>query len=267
MELRKPQDLFSLSSGDTITKRNLFDLIQFSKVESSPYWAGSEFVIGNTPQQGINWIGNLPAVKAVTIKTRPGSYKEDGWSDDKKTIYHYSFKARNSKVSYKEKANEVLIKQPQHLYPVFLFTESKESWYFEGAFSVSEIEDTYVVLHRGASSIAELTSDQDEAQYQEGERRYVTHLMAERSKDVVSAIKNTSVWLCEICKIDFNERYGVHYIEAHHKVPISTYSSKHSIKPQDLALLCPNCHKAVHVYMKRNSLEYDEIKDMLAEKG
>lgn len=266
MEIRKPQDLFSLSNGDTITKRNLFDLIQFSKVESSPYWAGSEFVIGNTPQQGINWIGKLPAVKGVIIKTRPGSYAEDGWSDNK-TAYHYSFKARNSKISYREKANEVLIKQPQHLYPILLFTESKGRWSFEGAFSVAEIEDSYVVLHRATSNFIENPAGQDESQFQEGERRYVTHLLAERSKEVVVAAKNTSSWRCEICTMDFNEKYGVHYIEAHHKMPISTYSSKHFVKPEDLALLCPNCHKAVHVYMKTNGLEYDEIKEILEAKS
>ncbi len=264
MELRKPQDIFSLSIGEMVTKRNFFDLIQFSKVISSPYWAGADFAIGNTPQQGINWIGNLPMVKGVIIKTRPGSYKEDGWTDNTKTIYHYSFKARNGKVSYKEKANEVLIKQPQHLYPVLLFTESKGAWQFEGEFSVSEIEDSYVVLNRGAITNVVADSIQDEAQYKEGERRYVTHLMAERSKEVVSVVKNTNSWLCEICKIDFKGKYGVKYIEAHHKIPISTYSSQYIIKPQDLALLCPNCHKAVHIYMKLKNLEYDEIVTLLS---
>jgi len=264
MELNKPQDLFSLSSGDTVTKRNLFDLIQYSKVVSSPYWNGQEFAIGNTPQQGINWVGQLPAVKAVIIKTRRVSYEEDGWSDDAKTIYHYSFKARNSKISYKEKANLVLIKQPQHLYPIFLLTETNDGWQFEGIFSISGIEDTYVVLHRGETSVSKITSTQDEAQFQEGERRYVTHLMAERNKDVIAAVKNAKSWTCEICNTDFRDRYGVQYIEAHHKIPISTYSERHSIKLQDLALLCPNCHKAVHIYMKKDDLEYDEITAILS---
>ncbi|WP_203564153.1 hypothetical protein [Deefgea sp. CFH1-16] len=226
MELFKPQDLLSLSSGDTVTKRNLFDLIQFSKIESSSYWAGSEFSIGNTPQQGINWIGKLPEVKAVVIKTRVGSYKDDGWINEGKTIYHYSFKARNERISYKEKANDVLIKQPQYLYPIMLFTESKSGWVFEGEFFVSEIHEAYVVLHRGSVFNEESVFSQDEVQYQEGERRYVTHLMAERSKSVVTAVKSTKDWICEICEVDFNERYGFPYIEAHHKIPISTYSKK-----------------------------------------
>ena len=232
MELKKTQDLFFLKKGESISKRNLFDLIQYSKVESSPYWSGNEFVIGNTPQQGINWVGYLPSVRAVIIKTRPGSYKDDGWINDEKEVFHYSFKARNEIVNYKEKANEVLIKQPQHLYPVFLFTESKEGWLFEGDFSVSEIADKFVTLHKRNLSIASITIDQSEVTYQEGERRYVTHLMVERNKSVVYAVKNSNSWICEICNVDFEKKYGVKYIEAHHKTPVSTYSEKHIIEPK-----------------------------------
>ena len=57
MELQKVNDLFSLSDGDVVSKRCLFDLIQFSKIENSLYWSGPKSVIGNTPQQGINWVG------------------------------------------------------------------------------------------------------------------------------------------------------------------------------------------------------------------
>jgi putative restriction endonuclease len=79
MELTKADDLFAISRGEEISKRNLFDLIQFSKVVGSSFWSGSESIIGNTPQQGINWIGVPPEVRAVIIKTRPGSYETDGW--------------------------------------------------------------------------------------------------------------------------------------------------------------------------------------------
>ena len=267
MELKKTQDLFSLSTGDIVTKRNLYDLVQFSKVESSPYWSGAEGVIGNTPQQGINWVGQLPEVKAVLIKTRPGSYDDDGWSDEAKTSYHYSFKARSSEISYSEKANVVLVKQPQHLYPIFLFTEHKDGWYFEGDFSVSEIENKFVVLHRGLASVGKSSAPQDELLFQEGDRKYVTHLMAERSKGVVRALKSVESWLCDICGEDFFLRYGVKYIEAHHKVPISTYSASYVVSLSDFALLCPNCHKAVHIYMKKSGYEYPKIKIVLGAKA
>ncbi len=267
MELNKPQDLFSLSSGDTVTKRNLFDLVQYSKVESSQFWGGEEFVIGNTPQQGINWIGQLPAVRAVIIKTRPGSYEEDGWADESKINYHYSFKAKNSAISFEEKANRVLVNQPQHLYPILLFSECKEGWRFEGNFSVIEIENRHVVLSRGVRSFNEEISGQDEAQFQEGGRRYVAHLMVERSKGVVKAVKALKTWECEICGIDFEKHYGVSYIEAHHKIPVSTYSERYVVNMEDFALLCPNCHTAVHIYMKNTSMAYDEIKQTLSQNG
>lgn len=266
MELKKVNDLFSLSSGDVVSKRNLFDLIQFSKVEGSPYWSNYEFTIGNTPMQGINWVGQPPEVRAVIIKTRLGKYKEDRWSDDTKTCYHYSFKAKNKEISYTDKANEVLIKQPQHLYPILLFTEQNKKWYFEGMFSVSEIENSFVVLSRRNNSIAEVSASQDELHYQEGERKYVTHLMAERSKEVVNLLKKVNDWVCDICGNDFYSRYGVNYIEAHHKVLISTYSSSYKVSLFDFALLCPNCHKAVHIYMKKDGLEYTEIKSKLVGK-
>ena len=266
MQLNKPQDLLQLAIGDLVSKRNLYDLIQFSKISTSNNWGGQDFMIGNTPQQGINWIGTLPFTKGVIIKTTKKSYKEDGWKDESKTIYQYSFKKSKGHISFKEIANKVLLKQPQYFYPIILFSETNIGWYFEGQFNVIEIEDNYVVLQKTDKYISETNSIQDEIQFDEGDRRYVTHLMAERSKSVVKTLKDSNNWICEICNVDFNNKYGVPYIEAHHKIPISTYNSKHIIKHQDLALLCPNCHKAVHLYMKLKNLEYIDIKNMLSVK-
>lgn len=264
MELKRVSDLFLLPTGETFSKRNLFDLIQLSKVEGSQYWSGPEWVIGNTPQQGINWIGHPADIKGVIIKTRPGAYEEDGWSDESKTSYHYSFKARNNVISYTEKANAVLIRQPQHLYPILLFIEQKDEWLFEGVFSVSEIESNFVVLHRRNAAETDTMVPQDDLKYYEGERKYVTHLMAERNRDVVRLLKETNKWTCDICGEDFFSKYGVEYIEAHHKTPISTFSHRFEVSPADFALLCPNCHKAVHIYMKTEELEYEELKERLS---
>lgn len=263
MNLKRPNDLLSLSAGDRVTKRNLYDLIQYSKVVDSQYWGGSETQIGNTPQQGINWVGSPPACHAVIIKTRPGSYEEDGWVSGERTSYRYSFKARGGEVSYSERANEVLINQPRYLYPILLFTENNNFWVFEGAFSIAEIEIKYVVLNRGVNMVAAQISPQEEGQFKEGGRKYVAHLLAERSKGAVHALKSSSPWVCDICSMKFIERYGVAYIEAHHKVPISTYSSARAVNAEDFSLLCPNCHKAVHLHMKIEASEYSQIKEKL----
>jgi len=145
--IKKSKDLFELTKGEIVSKRNLYDLIQFSKIRKSKYWDGPENIIGNTPQQGINWIGDYPNIKGVIIKTRPGTYKDDGWYNPSKTIYHYSFKTRNNVISRKEKANAVLIQQVKSQYPILLFTEINDSnWKFEGVFTVESIRKNYVVL-------------------------------------------------------------------------------------------------------------------------
>lgn len=264
--LKRPQDIFRLVNGDRVTKKNLSDLVQYSKIENSDHWGGRNFIIWNTPQQGINWIGTPPDTKGVILKTRPGSYKGDGWLSDDTASYRYSFKARKSVISYTETANSVLISQPQRLYPVFLFTKQDGEWVFEGRFSVSEIENLWVVLAR-ENLATDSALPVDEAIYREGGRKYVTHLMAERSRDLVDFLKSTSVWICDICSCDFAARYGVEYIEAHHKTPISTLTSEHRVKPEDLVLLCPNCHRAVHIIMKQSELDYDEIRNRLIERN
>jgi len=54
------EDLFSLLPRDRVTRKNFSELIQFSKVQGSKQWAGSGNSVGNTPQRGINWIGDFP---------------------------------------------------------------------------------------------------------------------------------------------------------------------------------------------------------------
>lgn len=156
MQLKKPSDLLELTTGETVTKRNLFDLIQLSKVEGSPYWEGPGWLIGNTPQQGINWVGTFPDCRAVLIKAKHGSYENDGWAENNKNSYHYSFKARDGKISYTEKANSVLVDQPDYRYPILLFTETDGRWTYEGHFSVSGIKDDHVILERNPASLREM---------------------------------------------------------------------------------------------------------------
>ncbi|ECP6501653.1 restriction endonuclease, partial [Salmonella enterica] len=48
--------------------------------------------------------------------------------------------------------------------------------------------------------------------------------------------------------------------EAHHKIPIHTFTDEHRILKTDFALLCPNCHKAVHIYLREENLQYEEAK-------
>jgi putative restriction endonuclease len=262
--LKAPGDLLSLTAGDTVTKENLFALIQYSKQPDSQYWGGADLQIGNTPQQGINWIGSAPACLAAIVKTSDrGLYQHDGWQGPARDVYRYSFKKQAGVISYDEKANSVLIHQPQYGYPVLLFTERDSVWVFQGTFAVVEIAEEHVILTRGSGEVLNTQISPEEHAFREGGRRYVTHLLAERNRAVVSLLKTISAWQCDICTLAFASRYGVHYIEAHHKVPITTYSADYTVTIHDFAVLCPNCHKAVHIHMRLHKLEYEQIKSRL----
>jgi putative restriction endonuclease len=262
--LKCPGDLFSLAAGDRVNKDNLFLLIQYSKQPNSNYWGGPDWQIANTPQQGINWVGPPPDCRAIIVKKADGGvYGQDGWQDLAQASYRYSFKKQSGGISYDEKANSVLIHQPQYQYPVLLFTDRDRDWVFEGAFAVTEIEDEYVLLRRGLGGPANVSLPPEQFGFREGGRRYVAHLLAERNRAVVELLKSVAQWQCDICDMSFMGRYGVKYIEAHHKVPLATYSMKHTVKINDFALLCSNCHSAVHIYMRIQEWDYGRIRQEL----
>lgn len=271
LELKKPSQLLELAPNTIITKRNLFDLIQFSKQTESKYFEEDEWKINNTPQQGINWIGNNPELKAVIIKTRKGSYAEDGWQDNEKSVFSYSFKSHKSIINYNDKANKSLINQPAGGYPILLFIEKSSNWIFEGFFTIVQMDKTSVVLKR-IKTLLELTKNNDiepitptkkNKSYMEGERKFVTHLLAERNIQVIKDLKKEIPWVCDICNLEFIHSYSKKYIEAHHKKPLHTYKNSHTVTTDDFVLLCPNCHKAVHILLREDNLEYDCAKNKI----
>lgn len=144
VDLTNTKQLLSLTIGNRIRKNKLYALIVGSKVQGSEYWNGETYRIGNTPQQGINWIGSKPDILAVIIKTVPGRYTNDGQRSGNGFIY--SLKARNGVVNCNEIANEVLIEQPKKGYPILSFEQDGDYWRFNGSFKVDSIHDNYVVI-------------------------------------------------------------------------------------------------------------------------
>ncbi|EBI1009053.1 restriction endonuclease, partial [Salmonella enterica] len=252
---------------DIINKQNLSQLIQKSKKDDSENWEGKDWIIKNTPQQGINWIGEHPNIKAVIIKTKDGSYADDGWKNNEKTIYSYSFKAAKGIINFNDSANRVLINQPISNYPILLFTDSSNKWEFQGCFKIIDILEKAVILEKMISfpSLNDKNSDNDDVilyknEHTEGKIKYITHMLSERNRKIIDEIKDNSQWVCDICEIKFLDKYGKNYIEAHHKIPIHTFTDEHRILKTDFALLCPNCHKAVHIYLREENLQYEEAK-------
>ena len=132
--IKTAKDILELNAGDTIGKSSLYSLIVNSKRYGSSAYLGQNYEVKNTPQQGINWIGDDIKPKAVIIKSKNGNYSQDSRNE-------YAFKARNGVVNIYEKANQVLINQIKYGYPIMYFVESGyEDWKLLGRFKVIEIK-------------------------------------------------------------------------------------------------------------------------------
>ena len=80
------------------------------------------------------------------------------------------------------------------------------------------------------------------------ERKVRSGTLIRRAKRLYRAAHNGKL-PCEVCGVDLSVRYGPRgdgYIEAHHKVPISTLTTAVLARPSDLAMICSNCHRMIH---------------------
>jgi len=85
----------------------------------------------------------------------------------------------------------------------------------------------------------------------EGSSRLVAHLLRERNQSLVRKKKKLATSLnCEACGFSFIRTYGEHaaeYCEVHHLVPLADAERLRRTKMHDLAILCANCHRVVHL--------------------
>jgi predicted HNH restriction endonuclease len=87
----------------------------------------------------------------------------------------------------------------------------------------------------------------------EGGLRLVSHLKRERSarlraKKIAEAIGQGRKIACAACRFDFEEKYGQlgsKFCEVHHLLPLAA-ASKRTTRLDDLAIVCPNCHRMIH---------------------
>lgn len=105
----------------------------------------------------------------------------------------------------------------------------------------------------------------------EGRLRLVSHYRRERKKSVSITAKRIARRLhpdrflvCEICAMVPEKIYGEDTIEAHHRIPLNQVIGSKKVMPSDLAMLCPNCHRAVH---KMESCSMAEVTERLKASG
>jgi len=87
--------------------------------------------------------------------------------------------------------------------------------------------------------------------YREGHQIEISKRERRRNRALISEAKQRrfdedGVLICEVCGFDFKATYGVEYIEAHHIKPLYQYDGVEKRTVDDIALLCANCHRAIH---------------------
>ena len=96
---------------------------------------------------------------------------------------------------------------------------------------------------------------EDDEDFPEGGAVYQMHRSKERSRRLIKRakairLKATGKLACEVCSFDFAAKYGsagAGYIEGHHTLPMSTLTAKTRTKISDIALVCANCHRMLHL--------------------
>lgn len=110
---------------------------------------------------------------------------------------------------------------------------------------------------------------EDDSGFPEGKAKLKQHICRERNPKVIKLAKDNfkkqhGKLYCEVCGFNFEETYGKlgeDFIEGHHTIPVSKIPEGYKTKPEDIVLLCSNCHKMIH--RKRPWLSRDKLKTLL----
>lgn len=114
-----------------------------------------------------------------------------------------------------------------------------------------------------------IEDEKQAASFPEGAIVERIHLHRERNSRVVNIAKENfkrthGRLFCQVCNFDFEAVYGEHgrdYIEGHHTIAVSEMPPDHKTKPEEIAMVCSNCHKMLH--RTRPWLSIDRLKEIL----
>lgn len=135
-----------------------------------------------------------------------------------------------------------------------------------------ELHEVALAIRSNLGALSREEAEESEESIEEAEEGQVLtriHRKRERSAKLRKAKKKavekeTGRLACEACDLDFGERYGQRgkgFIECHHVVPLHTLKPKQRTKIEDLALLCSNCHRVLH--MRKPWLTVAQVKSLV----
>jgi hypothetical protein len=100
------------------------------------------------------------------------------------------------------------------------------------------------------------------AKYPEGATVRILVNAYERNQAARAACKAHYGIRCQVCDLDFGERYGEigkGFIQVHHLKQLADVGEQYEVDPvADLRPVCPNCHAMLH--LKKPPLSIDELK-------
>lgn len=145
---------------------------------------------------------------------------------------------------------------------------SDKDFLSEVATSITQIADNDKTYLKNRQK--QITINEHENEVLEGALLLCVHKTRERAPQIMKMKKSTVLakkgkLVCEICEFCFEEVYGdmgKGYIECHHIIPLSQYGESKLTKPDDLILVCANCHRMLHRYI--NTLSPNELRKRMA---
>ena len=108
--LENVRELFELKEGESISKRS-----------KNKLFTGD--IVNNSPQRGINWIGEYPNIKLVILTTKIDSGYDDRWLDSYRFLYYFMIDHRHTldaRLRNTRTENLVLSEYDKHKAPILL---------------------------------------------------------------------------------------------------------------------------------------------------
>lgn len=104
--------------------------------------------------------------------------------------------------------------------------------------------------------------------YKEGRISFSLHKKRERDRRLVRDAKlnfrekHGGKLFCEACEFNFQESYGIEYIEVHHINALHLRDEDTTTSLEDVCLVCANCHRIIHSRAS-NYYSIEELKELL----
>jgi len=134
-----------------------------------------------------------------------------------------------------------------------------------GADQLTVLELSGDRLRRLQAAVRAAERKEDGLSALEGAKERKEAAFRKRNRALIEDKKRKSDGRCEVCGFSFAQRYrslGRDCLVAHHIKPIGRRARATRTTPDDIALLCPNCHAAVHAVAP--PLPLDRLRERLS---